>query len=855
MKKHYALLLALLSVIAIFVACTTTPNAPETGGNTIAATDPATASQTDGPTTDGSSDAPPAPDTDAPTDTDATTEPESETEAKPETMPDPDGVRLDHKNLQRFFNGGNLVTAERVEDPDMGYVLKLASTSAGNDPHIQFSFKNYSKAYGADTYMAENYRYVLLYVKAEGCSQSIFELLYATGSNTGITGQCVTQAMFDNSSSDWQYIVFDMSNAAAWNGAINLFRLDYQPNVMSAGETMYISAIWFAKDEEEMTAITRRGMKDPFVVETDPVAESKVEELLATPDKAPAVDNTKLNAEKEDAGLDLWFNHAYTKTPAEDTKSTGWNSYMLRMAKNESEGVHLLLASKSGHNGISVSVTPFRNAAGNELKTELMYGYYFEENQALLDTIAKGLGRELTAEEKEAHWKVDGKTVADPLPWVKDNQTFDLAAGRSYMYVIKATTAVDSPAGEYTATVTIKDKNGNEIKTATVKAYVWNFTLPEETSCKTQMDLSWYNIYVAHECWEGDDSVLYKNYYDLLLSNRVCAYTLPYATQGTFSDARVNQYLDNPRVTAFNPIDWKNHSYNDDTIKSAYKYLSQKQEWLDKSYFYIVDEPGNKEALDRINAVGAQLKEHFPGYKMMAPMHVNYALNTECTEDFISYIQDAINVWCYKPYFYTTFAEYNYDKSLAYRMSAGIEKNLGTFADRMEKEQAEGDELWWYVTRRPESPEITLLIDTESVRHRILFWQQKLYNVDSFLYYLANDWYYIDVDNGVNAKHETASGADSFDCYGNGVLVYCGQDFGVYGGVGSLRLENVRDGIEDFEYLTMLEDTYGKEVTDALIHRLTTSISRYNTDIDNFTDLRVALGNILEEALAEKEQN
>ena len=85
------------------------------------------------------------------------------------------------------------------------------------------------------------------------------------------------------------------------------------------------------------------------------------------------------------------------------------------------------------------------------------------------------------------------------------------------------------------------------------------------------------------------------------------------------------------------------------------------------------------------------------------------------------------------------------------------------------------------------------------------------------------------------------------------MLVYCGQDFDEYGPVGSIRLENVRDGIEDFEYLTMLTEMYGKDVTDAIIHRLTTSLSVYNTDIDNFTGLRTALGNIIEKTLADAE--
>ncbi len=848
MKKHLAILLVLLSLIAIFVACTTEPNGTDTtGATTTSTTDPSettaggsedTGSDTTGSNTTGTE----------------TTNPESETTV-PLPLPEPDGIRLDHRRVTNMFEGGHLMIVNRATDEIEGDVVKITSTEAGQDPHIRFNFGAYCTALGLEPFKAENYQYVLLRVKAGRCSTSTFELFYCTGSVTLVDGRYCTQSHFDNSADGWQYIVFDMTAVAGWEGTINAFRFDYQTTTSGAGEDMLISSILFAKDEAEMITITRQGLSNPFETETDPAVESKVESLLGTKDPAAAPENKKEMAANEDANLDLWFNHAYTKTPAEDITSSGLYTYQLRMAKNESEGVHLLLASKNGHNGLKVSVTNFKNAAGDELKTELMYGYYFTENPTLLATIEKGLGRELTAEERENHWKVDGKTTVDPIPWVQDGQTFDLEAGRSYMYVIKATTAMDSPAGEYTATVTITDADGKEIKKATVSAHVWNFVLPEETSCKTQMDLSWYNIYVAHECWAGDDGLLYKNYYDLLLANRVCAYTLPYATKGTYEDARIIEYLNNPRVVAFNPIDWKNHTYNDDTIKSAYAFLSQKQEWLDKAYFYIVDEPGNIEALDKINAAGEQLKAHFPGYKMMAPMHLNYALNAENTEDFISYISDAINVWCYKPYFYTTFEEYSWDKNLTYRMSAGIEKNLGTFGERMDKEQAEGDELWWYVTRRPENPEITLLMDTESVRHRILFWQQKLYNVDSFLYYLANDWFYIGEDNGVNAKHETATGTDDFDCYGNGVLIYCGQDFGVYGGVGSLRLENVRDGIEDFEYLTILEAEYGKEVTDALIHRLTTSISHYNTDIDNFTDLRIALGNIIEDTLEKKTAN
>ena len=560
---------------------------------------------------------------------------------------------------------------------------------------------------------------------------------------------------------------------------------------------------------------------DPLSYQKDPVLEAKVDELLAAADPVGEPDNTKLTAEHEDTGLDLWFNHSYTKTVAEDTKSTGMNTYRMRMAKNEIEACHMLLASAEGRTGLAVSVSDFVNKDGVTLVTELMYAYYFED--------------------------VDGQSMPDPAPWVREGKTFDLAAGRSQLFIIKAHTAADSPAGLYEATVTVRDAAGNEIKKAVVSVYVWGFVLPEETSCKTQMDLSWWNIYSAHHCYEGDDSVLYCNYYNYLLENRICAYTLPYDTEGYYTDDRILQYLDNPRVVAFNPIGWKKDP-TPDRVSAAYRFLSQKQAWLDKSYFYVVDEPSNKADLDRINAAGQVLKDNFPGYKMMSPMHMNGLMDSKGSEDFFTYISDSINVWCIKPFFFTTSEQYTYskkhlDKPLTYLNNQRAEKKLGPMTDRMAAEVAGGDELWWYVVHEPEYPEITLVMDEQAVKYRILFWQQKLYGVQSFLYYSVNDWMGLGENAGLNPKHEVS--AFPFDVYGNGILVWCGKAFDEYGPVGSLRLECVRDGIEDFEYLTMLEKVYGKDVVNALICRLTCSLAYYNTDEAFFTSLRNTVGDLL----------
>lgn len=821
MKKLLVISLTLLVLALLLAACTeNTGKTESTAGNTeveatVGATEPA---ETEEPATQ-------------PEETQPALEETAEVTEAPETEPetvDLVGVRLDHKRITNTIMGKNQTDVVREEDATEGTVIKLTTTHAGTDPYITLNYSNYARISDGDQVKLEDYPFIIIKIKNENCPLAAFNFYWVSNEAPNLPENFSghSAGIFNNASTEWQYIWVDMSFHTNWKGLLQQLRLDWQDTTgasIAKDVSMSISGVYFAKTEEEAKAIA--GLtNDPSEIETDPEIENKVDELLATKDPSPEVSNDKLTAEHEDANLNLWFNHSHTKTPAEDITPTDMNTYKLRLAKNESESCHMLLASLVGHNGVTVSVTNFKNASGAELKTELMYGYYFED--------------------------VEGETIPDPTPWV--NKSFDLAKDRSQMFIIKVTTGLDSQEGLYEAEVSVKDADGKEIKKAKVYTYVWDFTLPEETSCKTQMDLSWYNIYVTHDCPGGDDGLLYKNYYDLLLANRICAYTLPYSEEGYFTDSRILEYLDNPRVVAFNPLGWTVKP-NADNLTAAYNFLSQKEEWLDKSYFYLVDEPLNQDQLDSINDYGDLLKEYFPGYKMMAPEHENSVWDENSTVDSFEYVKDSINVWCFKPFFYTTFAEYNYDHSLTYKHTPMVEANLGTFAERMAIQKGEGDEVWWYVTRRPESPEITLLMETESVRHRILFWQQKLYNVDSFLYYLVNDWYdfemFSDTKNGVNKKYESVAG--SHDCYGNGVLVYCGQEFDVYGGVGSLRLENVRDGIEDFEYLTMMVEQYDKETVDAIIRRLTTSLADYNTDEEFFAELRVALGNALEAAMAD----
>ena len=733
----------------------------------------------------------------------------------------PDRVHADGEQIVKYFSELNYSKVYAARDRKEGDTVIIETTDASNDPFVYFAYEEYVRSLGFEPVSADDYKYVVLKVRQRGCSDSQFELFFSAGAVMGAIPGHSKMGSFDNTAPGWQYVVFDLSGED-FSGTVHGFRFDYMFQAAKGGEKLEFASLTLLKTREELSKFLNSGSgRDPHLL-TD--AQNKTAQELLNSVTLAQPDNTKLIAADEDPALELWFDHTYTKTPAESTASTGLNTYKMYLAQNEIEDCQFLLASGSDRTGLRAELSPFVDAAGNELRAELYYGYYFDN--------------------------VRGQSIVDPTPPL--DAPFDLTAGLSRLFLIKVYAAADAHAGDYSATLRILDADGRELKKANVYAYVYDFALPEATTCKTQMDLSWYAVYVNHELYEGDDGVLYKKYYDLLLENRICAYTLPYSDRGSFEDPRVQAYVDDPRVVAFNPIGWKVDP-TAENVAAAYRYLSQKQEWLDKAYFYVVDEPLTLEMLDRVNSVGALLAEYFPGYRLIVPMHYDAVLDSEAKVDFFEYVSEYVNAWCPHNFFFNTYSDYARNPLLTYRLSSLLEKNLGTFPERMAAQQAEGDDLWWYVTRYPQEPEITVSIETQAVRLRILFWQQKLYGINNFLYYLVNDWYPAtdaegNKDFGWNSKHETASGYTAYDIYGNGVLVYAGHYLGIEEPIGSLRLECIRDGIEDFEYLTLFEKLYGADKLELIIKQITTSLGQYVTDEEVFTAVRCRLGKLIEQA-------
>ena len=783
------LILALATLMAILLVACTEGGTEDTTPADTTATDPVTGEPTAEPDTDGDTEAP----TEEATTEEVTTE-EVTTEDPATRVNEPtdpahatffDGKR---PKLNAVLSSPNQCKAEIFMDPTYGSVAKLTTTKNASDPFIVFNYASYMKALKLDPVSADEYKYIVMTIRAENCSSETFELFYYSGAVQGATPGYQTTATFDAAKDGWQKIIFDLSGAD-WKGQVNGFRLDFLTAPGGEGESVYIYSIDFYKTAKE-------AYGDMDIDLSKPGEGSDLKEPTVN-----GVNYDKLNAPDEDASVSLWFDHMTEKLYQNDVTAKDLYTYVIHMAGNSIENCQFFLAPKADRS-FTITLSDFTDGRGNTLKAKLLREHYVN---------------------------VNGQMLPDALPPV--DGAVEVKGGKSQGFVVKVWAETNQPAGLYSATLNITDAaTGKVVKTATVYVNVYGFSLSDETALRTAIGLGDWPIAASYqnkgmtdvEYWD-----LYKIYYDFLLENRLCAYRLPY----NLTDSRVEEYLNNPRVNSFviNKIS--------DNEAQAHEILSRNESWLKKGFYYYVDEPTNQGLLDNLAAAGNRLSGTFPGYRQVSPFFTNMNVGEG---DQIEFMKDYVNIWCTKPFAFTPR-----DKAIIagtqFMTTSAQDAKYGTFAERMAALAREGHETWLYVCWEPGQPYANWLALGDGTEPVVSVWQCKMTDSVGFLYWDCAYWT-ADPMNDLTPL----VGATS---HGDGVLIYSGAAIGSYEPISSHRLENVRMGIQDYQLLTMLEELVGAEAADEMVAMVTTDVVTYTSDDDYLKAVRVLLLEKVAEAM------
>ncbi len=134
-----------------------------------------------------------------------------------------------------------------------------------------------------------------------------------------------------------------------------------------------------------------------------------------------------------------------------------------------------------------------------------------------------------------------------------------------------------------------------------------------------------------------------------------------------------------------------------------------------------------------------------------------------------------------------------------------------------EQSFGENGERWWYTCENPHYPSPTYHIDDHLISSRLLSWMMYDYGVVGNLYW----------DAALYAWREPVSSGTSFgneqlqnyygtalrypSANGDGFLLYPGRQYGIDGPVGSVRLQSILDGNEDYDLMYALEELYAAQ--------------------------------------------
>jgi len=401
----------------------------------------------------------------------------------------------------------------------------------------------------------------------------------------------------------------------------------------------------------------------------------------------------------------------------------------------------------------------------------------------------------------------------DPLP-PQDGEAFPVPARENQPFWIRVRTPIGARNGIYGCEleVTGREAGGGSLELKArvpLRVEVFGFALPKVMTCRSMLGLNLPDVRRYHGIKDPvDEHRVFARYLREFARYRISPYNPAPWTKWSVKwngdepvfdwsewDEAVSRILDEHNFNSFrlsleglgggNSISHRQRAIGGVRegdpryqvrmkayLQGVERHLREKG-WLDKAVVYWFDEPSPKD-YPYVMSGFKMLESYAPG------------LARAITEEPVKGLVGGPNLWC----------------SHTHR--------LYDFPEALKEVRGRSDQLWWYLCWLPKAPYATLFIDHPAVELRTWLWQTWQENVTGILIWQVNHWHssYLYGKSGrlQNPYMDPMSRHSHGKCFGNGdgLLFYPPKNRND-APVGSMRLEMLRDGIEDYEYLTMLK--------------------------------------------------
>jgi hypothetical protein len=145
-------------------------------------------------------------------------------------------------------------------------------------------------------------------------------------------------------------------------------------------------------------------------------------------------------------------------------------------------------------------------------------------------------------------------------------------------------------------------------------------------------------------------------------------------------------------------------------------------------------------------------------------------------------------------------------------------------------------EYWWFHSVEPYAPYTNLRLDNLPIEARVAGWQNAQYAVDGYEYFGIDDW----SENVDSSSVPWPKRAEQWKTglSGAGTLCYPDQKMRP---MPSLRLVNLRDGIQDWALLEMLNPRHTRMKQAPMLESVSKDLAHYTTDPKTLLEARHAL--------------
>ena len=430
----------------------------------------------------------------------------------------------------------------------------------------------------------------------------------------------------------------------------------------------------------------------------------------------------------------------------------------LSMARNEYEGFQILVtAGNAGLKNLDVVIPGFTDKEG---KVAVSPSYVSWRIVGYVPT-------------QRPYYSV--KFVGDWPDPLLPAQSFDVPAGVTQPLWITVYVPDGTPAGTYQANIKVY-ASGRLLKEVPVSLKVFGFSLLREGHLRTAFDFYPQTTHFRYPqgANESDDryqarigDINEKYIVDMILHRLDPILNIDPMSEWDLG--RLERYmalgLDNFGIGSRNGTNGNNWPEKDDEIEALAPLYEQYgsrlaiEKLLPFHYIYMWDESGMGDP--RVAKIAAMIHRGDRRLKNMVCYHGFWD-----PERYPGWGDD-IDIWC--------FQIDSFDQA------------------KMDELKRLGKEIWMYVSSPAGTASPNLVIDTDTIDYRIVPWLCWKYDIKGFLYWCVNWWPYVDPFKDTN---NTQWGQN-----GNGLLYYPGPE----GPMASIRLEVLRDGLEDYEYLYLLK--------------------------------------------------